>query len=105
MLHWGDLDAGGLRILAHLRENIGDIAPVAMSPAIFDAYRAFAQPLTPTDLTTLTALRKHAALADCVSLIDTMLVAGKKLEQEAVDIVAVLRQISPTAIYHRNHCK
>ncbi|HET9221279.1 MAG TPA: Wadjet anti-phage system protein JetD domain-containing protein [Roseiflexaceae bacterium] len=105
LLHWGDLDAGGLRILAHLREHVGDVAPLAMSPAIFDAYHAFAQPLTPTDQTTLTALREHVALADCVSLIDTMLADGKKLEQEAVDIVAVLRQISSTARYHRNHCK
>ena len=105
LLHWGDLDAGGLRILAHLREHVGNVASLAMGSAIFDAYRAFAQPLTSTDHTTLTVLREHAALADCVSLIDTMLAAGKKLEQEAVDIVAVLRQISPTAKYHRNHCK
>lgn len=92
LLHWGDLDAGGLRILAHLREHVGNVAPLAMSPAVFDAYRAFTQPLTPTDRSALAALRQHTALADCVSLIDTLLAAGKKLEQEAVDIVAVLKE-------------
>jgi hypothetical protein len=49
IVHWGDLDAGGLRILAHLRQHLRDIAPLAMNSAIFDAYQAFAQPLTPTD--------------------------------------------------------
>lgn len=105
LLHWGDLDAGGLRILAHLREQVGDLAPLAMHPAIFEAYHAFAQPLTSTDRVALAALRKHTALADCVQLIDTLLAAGKKLEQEAVEVATVLQQIASSATYHRNPCK
>ena len=104
LLHWGDLDAGGLRILAHLREHIGDVCSLAMSPAIFEAYRAFAQPLSGGDRAALTALRQSAVLTDCVPLIDTLLARGQKLEQEAVDIVTVLQQISPTAKYRRNYC-
>jgi hypothetical protein len=93
LLHWGDLDAGGLRILAHLREHAGTVAPLAMNVAIFDAFRAYAQPLTPTDRTALAALRAHPALTDCQSLIDALLTAGKKLEQEAVDSRSVLQHM------------
>jgi hypothetical protein len=93
--HWGDLDAGGLRILAHLRAHLGDVQPLAMSPALFEAYRAFARPLTTADCASLTALRESAALADCVPLIDTLLATNQKLEQEAIDVGAALDQIAP----------
>jgi len=93
LLHWGDLDAGGLRILAHLREHVGDVAPLAMSPPIFDAYHAFAQPLTSADRAALAALRQNATLAEGVPLIDTLLTGDQKLEQEAVDIAAVLNEV------------
>jgi hypothetical protein len=73
MLHWGDLDADGLRILAHLREQVGAAVALAMNPAIFDIYHDLAQPLTPADCMALTALREHPVLADCVPLIDTCL--------------------------------
>jgi hypothetical protein len=92
--HWGDLDAGGLRILAHLRAHLDAVQPLAMSPALFEAYRAFAQPLTIADCASLAVLRESAALADCVPLIDTLLAAGQKLEQEAIDVGVVLDQIA-----------
>jgi hypothetical protein len=63
-----------------------------------------AQLLTPVDCAALATLREHAALADCAGLSDTPLTAGKKLEQEAVEVTAVLQQLSPTAKYRRNHC-
>lgn len=86
LLHWGDLDAGGLRILAHLREHVGTLTPLAMNPATFAAYRAFAQPLTSSDRSALRTLRQHTLLADCLPLIDTLLAADQKLEQEAIVI-------------------
>ncbi len=94
LLHWGDLDAGGLRILAHLRRQIGPVAALAMDPAIFAAHRALAQPLTAADRSALAALRGQAILADCLPLIEALLAAGQKLEQEAVDLRAVLAQIA-----------
>lgn len=95
--HWGDLDAGGLRILLHLREQLGEIRPLAMNPQIFAEYRAFSQPLSNSDRNNLQALRQHSALADCYALIDTLLEANQKLEQEAVDIATVLHLVAHTS--------
>lgn len=82
--HWGDLDAGGLRILAHLRKHLGEIVPLAMAVATFDAHRKHAQPLTKNEREVLAQLRAQPALADCAPLIGRLLEANEKLEQEAV---------------------
>lgn len=82
--HWGDLDAGGLRILAHLRAQLGAVAALAMDPATFAAHAAAAQPLTAGDRAALLDLRDNPALADCAGLIEMLLAVGAKLEQEAV---------------------
>lgn len=95
LLHWGDLDAGGLRILAHLRRQVGPVAALAMEPAVLEQRRAFARPLTPGDQAALAALRDEAELADCRALIDALLAAGHKLEQEAVAAAEVLRRLAP----------
>ena len=84
--HWGDLDAGGLRILAHLRNQLGVVTPVGMDPVTFDAHQQYAQPLTKNDRDGLAKLRGLPELADCIPLIDRLLVAGQKLEQEAISI-------------------
>jgi hypothetical protein len=84
LYHWGDLDPGGLRILAHLRSSLGDVWPLAMDRATFEQHRQHAQPLSQQDRKTLQSLRQHPCLADCVPLIDHLLAAGSKLEQEAV---------------------
>ena len=83
--HWGDLDAGGLRILAHLRASLApDVRPLAMDAPTFEEHRGYAQPLTDEDRRALIRLRAMPALADCVELIDRLLAEGRKLEQEAV---------------------
>jgi hypothetical protein len=84
LYHWGDLDPGGLRILAHLRGSLGDVRPLAMDRATFEQHRQHAQPLSQQDRKTLKSLRQHPRLADCVPLIDHLLAAGSKLEQEAI---------------------
>jgi hypothetical protein len=84
LYHWGDLDPGGLRILAHLRGSLGEVRPLAMDQATFEQHRQHAQPLSQQDRKTLKSLRQHPRLADCVPLIDHLLAAGSKLEQEAV---------------------
>jgi hypothetical protein len=95
LFHWGDLDAGGLRILAHLRSQLGDIVPLAMDTATFHAHRGQAQPLTTSDRAALTKLETHPLLVDCTQLITTLLETDQKLEQEAVsveDLLETLRQ-------------
>ncbi|MBA3470928.1 MAG: DUF2399 domain-containing protein [Herpetosiphonaceae bacterium] len=86
--HWGDLDAGGLRILAHLRRELGAVEPLAMDVATFECHQAHAQPLTTNDRAALAQLRALPALHDCAALIDHLLQTGLKLEQEAVEITS-----------------
>lgn len=88
--HWGDLDAGGWRILAHLRRQLGTVQTMAMDQATFAAHRQFAQPLTKNDHAALTSLQQHPLLTDCASTIAALLTANKKLEQEAIGAQYVL---------------
>ncbi len=90
LYHWGDLDAGGLRILAHLRTQLGSILPLAMDSATLRAYQHHAKPLTSSDQRALLALQRHPQLADCLPLIATLLELGCKLEQEALDVRTVV---------------
>lgn len=86
--HWGDLDAGGLRILAHLRQHFGgqpeSIARLGMDEDTFDTHLAHAQPLTGNDRAALQKLLVLPVLSDCVPLIGRLLATSLKLEQEAV---------------------
>lgn len=91
--HWGDLDAGGLRILAHLRAKLGNVRPLAMDSAVFVTHASAAQPLTAGDRENLRELQAHPLLADCTRLIEQLLGAGAKLEQEAVPAAVALRQL------------
>jgi hypothetical protein len=90
--HWGDLDVGGLRILAHLRKHLGEVSPLAMDVGAFDAHRRHAKPLGPNEREGLKQLRERVELADCVPLIERLLEADQKLEQEAVDANELLPQ-------------
>lgn len=85
LYHWGDLDAGGLRILAHLRTHLSEIKPLAMDAVTFDAHRKYARPLGKNERETLAQLREQEQLADCALLIERLLETNEKLEQEAVD--------------------
>ena len=89
--HWGDMDAGGMRILAHLRQSVGEVKSVGMDRATFDGYRSYAQALTAHDQANLEKLRSVPQLADCSDLIETLLAAGQKLEQEAVPVETILK--------------
>jgi hypothetical protein len=91
--HWGDLDAGGLRILAHLRRHLGNVLPLGMNIETFERYRAHAQPLTASDRISLDALVADPMLVDCTAVIQHVLQAGLKLEQEAVRAGDVLKQV------------
>ena len=97
-MHWGDLDAGGLRILAHLRSKLGKIAPLAMDAATFDAFCAHAHTLNTNEHAALAQLSSHPLLADCTDLIHDLLAANHKLEQEAIDSTHVARLLSALEI-------
>ncbi|HEY0602039.1 MAG TPA: Wadjet anti-phage system protein JetD domain-containing protein [Herpetosiphonaceae bacterium] len=88
--HWGDCDAGGLRILSHLRSQLGSVAPLLMDRRTVELYRAHGQPLTSGDRAALALLRTQPLLDDCMDLIDALLTADQKLEQEAVSVADVL---------------
>jgi len=83
--HWGDLDVGGLRILAHLRKSLGEVEPLAMDVAVCDLYLRRSQPLNANEREGLMQLRAESLLIDCVELIDHLLKTDRKLEQEAVE--------------------
>lgn len=93
--HWGDLDVGGLRILAHLRKSLGEVEPLAMNDSVCNLYLGRSQPLNANEREGLTQLRAESLLIDCVELIDYMLKTDRKLEQEAVEAsfcVKILQQ-------------
>jgi len=92
--HWGDMDAGGLRILAHLRRRLGTVLPIAMDPVTFTEHRRLGGPLTAGDQTALALLRRDPSLSDCIDLIDVWLETGCKVEQEAVAADKVISLIN-----------
>lgn len=95
--HWGDMDVGGLRILAHLREKFGDIKPLAMDVETFDSHYKQTQSLNKNEREGLRQLRTHKYLADCVQLIDHLLNTNQKLEQEAIEVRVCIQILSTNA--------
>jgi hypothetical protein len=83
LYHWGDIDVGGLRILAHLRSQLGTVQTVLMDSATLEQQN-FLPSLSEKECENLSVLRKEPLREDCQSLIDKMLDKGK-LEQEALD--------------------
>lgn len=92
--HWGDVDAGGLRILAHLRRQLGRVIPLGMDIETFKQASLYAQPLTSSDRESLAILLNGAELADCVPVLRFLLKENLKLEQEAISAQGILDQMS-----------
>lgn len=89
--HWGDIDIGGFRILAHLRRHVGAFQALAMGAEELNVHAADLHPLTQKDEQAHAALQKHQLLADCRPAISALL--GGKLEQEAIEPSYVLHQL------------
>lgn len=89
--HWGDIDIGGFRILAHLRRHAGAFRPLAMGAAELHDHAADLHPLTQKDAQAGAALLEHPLLADCGAAI-AALPAGK-LEQESIAPTYALEQL------------
>jgi hypothetical protein len=93
-LHWGDIDVGGLAILAHLRRQLGAMHSLCMNVEVLSFYQAHAQALTNAEKEGLELLLLDTELEDCVPLIHYMIKHQFKLEQEAVRAERVLASLS-----------
>jgi hypothetical protein len=90
----GDLDVGGLRILAHLQNHLGKVTPIAMDVETFAQFQTHAQKLNAKEHDALILLQSHALLTDCSKVIQSMLAADRKLEQEAVGVERIVKVLA-----------
>lgn len=81
--HFGDIDAGGLRILNHLKKNLGEVKPYHMDlEDLRDSrYECCLKPLENDDRKNLELLKNEQG-----ELIAFMLDRGAKLEQEIISL-------------------
>lgn len=93
LYHWGDIDLGGLRILLHLRQQLGKVHSLAMNARVLHAAQAHTRPLSSSEYSQLSLLVQEPLLADCGELIAAMLRHNQKLEQEALDMQQVLDKL------------
>ena len=85
IVHWGDLDYGGIRIFEYLRKNFfSHLMPYRMDVKELRTHRAFAQRLTDAQQKRLKALLCREDFARWHELIRVMLSEGIWLEQEAL---------------------
>ncbi len=81
-MHFGDIDAGGLYILKHLRNRTGiEFVPMYMDVETLKKYDSCVKPLTKEDLARLKRLKEDAEFDNLISY---MLEHNCKLEQENV---------------------
>lgn len=92
--HWGDLDVGGLSILAHLRRNLGEIHTLCMDVETLLSYRASAQPLSSTDNEGVQLCLAEKRLNNCTYLLHSMRQHQLKLEQEAIRASEVISSLN-----------
>jgi hypothetical protein len=92
--HWGDIDLGGLRILLHLRQHLATVHTLAMRSCSLAEAQVHTRPLGSTERSQLHQLTQEPLLADCRELIAAMLKHNQKLEQEALEIAAVLAELT-----------
>lgn len=81
-MHFGDIDAGGLYILKHLRNRTGiEFVPMYMDVETLKKYDSCVKPLTKEDLARLKRLKEDTEFDNLISY---MLEHNCKLEQENV---------------------
>lgn len=82
--HYGDIDAGGLYILNHLREKTGiHFLPYMMDKATLEKYFGKRKRLTKSDKERLAKMKLDPRFEEFVDTIEYMLAHDAKLEQEA----------------------
>lgn len=89
--HFGDIDAGGFRILCDLRKRTGiPFRSYGMDRETYRKYAAFGRDLTENDEAALSKMMENRDYMEHWDVIRLMLEKGLKLEQECVDGAAVL---------------
>jgi hypothetical protein len=96
LYHWGDIDVGGLRILRHLRGQLGHVETLCMNRETLKRHTGL-QALSEKELNALLALYNEPLLEDCQELIDLMPHEGK-LEQEVVSPAEVVQALNASKI-------
>lgn len=82
--HFGDIDAGGIYILEHLRKKTGiPFTPIKMDVETLVEYQKYGQSLTKTDRQRLEKMKEIAGMQD---VIEYMLIHDCKLEQEIISL-------------------
>ena len=84
--HFGDIDAGGFRILRDLRERTGiPFEEYGMDAKTYKKYVKFGRELTENDIASLTRMIMDPGYKESWDVFRLMLGYKKKLEQECVD--------------------
>lgn len=84
LVHWGDLDYGGILILQSLRETTWpEVEPWRMEPEWLDTYASFLESFSSDYANRLAALLQGERYQDYRPLIEKILRVGGTLEQEA----------------------
>ncbi len=82
--HWGDIDIGGFRMYRRLKENIiPDLKPYRMDRAAFVSKEKYHLPINKRYQRSLEAMLKDDSYAKFHEVIEAMLKAKARLEQEA----------------------
>lgn len=86
-LHFGDLDCGGLQILADLREKTGiPFVPYRMDEATLSQYGDYCRPLTANDRRRLEKMLADERFEEFRGVMTLMLASNRKLEQECIGL-------------------
>ena len=81
--HWSDIDIGGFKIFARLRNIIPELQPYKMDKQAFYSKRNYWKEMKQDYIENLSKLRNDREYEIFQELIDEMLKNGTKLEQEA----------------------
>jgi dGTP triphosphohydrolase len=82
--HWGDIDAGGFRILNHLRKRTGvNFIPLNMNLQMIEACKEYCRTLSDNDKKALQIMLTDTEYKEFHEVFQYMLENGVKLEQEA----------------------
>lgn len=85
ILYWGDLDAQGMEILAHVRGHFPQTRAIGMDRATLETYQAFIVPGTPTPAKLLSYLT-----AEELVLYQDLQQRNQRLEQERIAMSHIL---------------
>lgn len=94
IVHWGDLDLGGFRILLHLRENVRpDIRLLFDDPRVIGRLSEGCNPMPAGHDAVLLKMAKNPLVTDIFPFILAVAEQGKRIEQESIDPAEAIEKI------------